>query len=209
MVFFRFFSMDFRVFLRCLPLFILLFTGSAAAATDAAASSRQESDYLLQPSDLLQFQVFQEPDLLREVRISQEYTMTLPLIGTVDVKGKTLRQAEELVRSLYDKDFLVNPQVTIVVKEYSKRTVDVQGQVGQPGAVEFPQEKGLTLIQAITRAGGFTRLADKRRVMLTRHKVDGGTETLTINVTEIIDGTSKQAWPLQKDDSIFVPERIL
>ena len=51
--------------------------------------------------------------------------------------------------------------MTIVVKEYSKRTVDVQGQVGNPGAIEFPQEKGLSLLQAVTRAGGFTRLADK------------------------------------------------
>jgi polysaccharide export outer membrane protein len=127
----------------------------------------------------------------------------------VDLKGKTLRQTEDMVRDLYNRDFLVNPQITIVVKEYSKRTVDVQGQVGTPGAVEFPQEKGLNLIQAITRAGGFTRLADKKRVMLTRRQADGSTSTNTINVTELIDGSRKEEWPLQKDDSIFVPERIL
>jgi polysaccharide biosynthesis/export protein len=183
--------------------------GESSPPSDEPQSKAEHQDYILQASDLLHIQVFQEEDLTREVRISQEYTITLPLIGTIDLKGKTLRQCEEMVRSLYNKDFLVNPQVTIMVKEYSKRTVDVQGQVGNPGAIEFPQEKGLSLVQAVTRAGGFTRLADKKRVMLTRHQSDGSTKTYTINVTEIIEGNSRDLWILQKDDSIFVPERIL
>jgi len=166
-------------------------------------------DYVLQPGDLLRVEVFQEDDLLKEVRISQEYTINLPLIGTLNLKGKTLRQTMELVRSLYDKDYLVNPQVNISVREYSKRTVDVQGQVGRPGAVEFPPEEGMTLYQAITRAGGFTRLSDRKRVSLTRKTSEGGNETITVNVNDIIEGTMKEEWPLQKDDSIFVPERIL
>jgi polysaccharide export outer membrane protein len=198
-------------FFRFLLALLLLSLAFARAAEKASESDTQSqgADYLLHPSDLLHVQVFQEEDLTREVRISQEYTITLPLVGTVDLKGKTLRQTEDMVRDLYNRDFLVNPQITIVVKEYSKRTVDVQGQVGTPGAVEFPQEKGLNLIQAITRAGGFTRLADKKRVMLTRRQADGSTSTNTINVTELIDGSRKEEWPLQKDDSIFVPERIL
>ncbi|HTZ21074.1 MAG TPA: polysaccharide biosynthesis/export family protein [Opitutaceae bacterium] len=166
-------------------------------------------DYVLQPGDLLRVEVFQEDDLTKEVRISQEYTINLPLIGTLNLTGKTLRQTMELVRRLYDKDYLVNPQVNITVKEYSKRTVDVQGQVGRPGTVEFPPEEGLTLYQAITRAGGFTRLADRRRVLLTRKTPEGASETITVNVNDIIEGTTQETWPLQKDDSVFVPERIL
>ena len=166
-------------------------------------------DYVLQPGDLLRVEVFQEDDLTKEVRISQEYTINLPLIGTLSLRGKTLRQTMELVRRLYDKDYLMNPQVNISVKEYTKRTVDVQGQVGRPGTVEFPPEEGLTLYQAITRAGGFTRLSDRKRVSLTRKTLEGESETITVNVNEIIDGTAKEEWPLQKDDSVFVPERIL
>ncbi|MFA5262902.1 MAG: polysaccharide biosynthesis/export family protein [Opitutaceae bacterium] len=200
-----------RDYIRLLLSFVVL--GSCLAqepnSEGKAPSADKVSDYLLQPSDLLRVQVFQEEDLTREVRISQEFTITLPLIGTVDLKGKTLRQAEDLVTSLYNKDFLVNPQVTLVVTQYAKRTVDVQGQVGNPGAIEFPQEKGLSLLQAITRAGGFTRLADKKRLMLTRRLPDGSAKTFTINATEIIDGTTQDSWELQKDDSIFVPERIL
>jgi polysaccharide export outer membrane protein len=65
------------------------------------------------------------------------------------------------------------------------------------------------LYQAITRAGGFTRLSDRKRVSLTRKTPEGESETITVNVNVIIDGTTKEEWPLQKDDSVFVPERIL
>jgi polysaccharide export outer membrane protein len=174
-----------------------------------AGGQKHAVDYVLQPGDLLRVEVFQEVDLLKEVRISQEYTINLPLIGTLNLRSKTLHQTMELVRGLYDKDYVVNPQVNISVKEYAKRTVDVQGQVGKPGAVEFPPEEGLTLYQAITRAGGFTRLSDRKRVLLTRKTLEGASETITVNVNDIIEGTTKEEWPLQKDDSVFVPERIL
>ena len=145
-------------------------------------------DYVLQPSDLLNVQIFQEDDLKRDVRVSQEYSITLPLIGKVDVKGKTLRQAEEMIRVLYDRDYLVNPQINVVVVEYAKRTVNVIGQVNQPGAVLFPQEQGLTLLDAISRAGGFTRLADLKIVKLTRTNADGKSDTYVIDVGSLIKG---------------------
>ena len=67
----------------------------------------------------------------------------------------------------------------------------------------------MTLIGAITRAGGFTRLADKTKVMLTRRMPDGQLKTYKIDATDIIEGKSQDLWPLQIDDSIYVPERIL
>jgi len=187
----------------------ILWPAETIGQSTTSANEKKIVDYVLQPGDLLRVEVFQEEDLVKEVRISQEFTITLPLIGTLNLRGKTLRQTMELVRGLYDKDYLVNPQVNIAVKEYTKRTVDVQGQVGKPGAVEFPPEEGLTLYQAIARAGGFTRLADRKRVILTRKTAEGESETFTINVNEIIEGVKKEEWRLQKDDSIFVPERIL
>ena len=217
MVFLRFF-MDLRLMTRRLFLFLLAvcFTAAFSRLSAADTSSSQGSsakrpvvDYVLLPSDLIQIQVFQEDDLTREVRVAQDYSLTLPLIGKLSVQGKTLRQTEEMVRDLYNKDYLVNPQVTLVVKEYAKRTVDVQGQVNQPGAIEFPQEKGLTLLSAITRAGGFTRLSDKSKVLLTRRNPDGTTETFKINASDLIEGRSTETWALRVDDSIFVPERIL
>jgi len=167
------------------------------------------SDYVLQPSDLLRIVVFQEPDLFREVRITQEYTINLPLIGTIDLTGKTVRQAEELIRDLYDRDYLKNPQITITVAEYTLRTVQVLGAVNQPGAIAFTPEQNMTLLEAIARAGGFNRLAERRRVRLTRSLPGGRTENVTINADDLIQGNSTEQWLLQKGDIIFVPERIL
>ena len=166
-------------------------------------------DYLLQPSDLLDVQIFQEENLKRAVRVSQEYSITLPLIGKVDVKGKSLRQAEDLIRELYARDYLVNPQINVVVIEYAKRSVNVIGQVNQPGAVLFPQEQGLTLLDAISRAGGFSRLANRSQVKLTRTNADGKSDTFVIDADELIKGRSNNTWPLLVNDIVFIPERIL
>lgn len=185
--------------------------GCLAVALGVASCLRAQvpTDYVLQPSDLLRVVVFQEPDLFREVRISQESTINLPLIGTLDLKGKTVRQTEEMIRALYDRDYLKNPQITITVAEYTPRTVQVMGAVNQPGAIPFTPEQNMTLLEAIARAGSFNRLADRRRVRLTRAMEDGNTKNETINADDLIQGNSAEQWLLRKGDIIFVPERIL
>jgi polysaccharide export outer membrane protein len=188
---------------------LILFPAQAEEQKPAAVPAAAVLDYLLQPSDLLDVQIFQEENLKRAVRVSQEYSITLPLIGKVDVKGKSLRQAEDLIRDLYARDYLVNPQINVVVIEYAKRTVNVIGQVNQPGAVLFPQEQGLTLLDAVSRAGGFSRLANRTQVKLTRTNADGKSDTYVIDADDLIKGRSSNTWPLLVNDIVFVPERIL
>ena len=167
-----------------------------------------KGDYVLQPQDLIKVQVFQEDEINRlgEVRISQEFTVILPLIGSVDLKNKTARQAQELIRQLYDRDYLVNPQVTVIVMEYQKRYVNVLGAVNTPAPVIFPPEKGLTLIEAINWAGGFARIADKKHVTLKRTNPDGTTDAKIINADDLMKGKTDDSWPLQPGDVISVPE---
>ena len=181
---------------------------SDVAKPDLSKAEAGKGDYVLQPQDLIRVQIFQEEELNREVRISQESSVNLPLIGTVDLKGKTARQAEELIRELYDRDFLVNPQVNLTVLEYAKRYVNILGAVGSPGVVLFPQEESLTLIEAITRAGGFARIADRKHVTLKRTNADGKTETSVINADDLMKGRTNDTWPLQPGDVISVPEII-
>jgi len=182
----------------------------AEARSDAAkADAPGKLDYVLQPSDLIKIQVFQEEDLNREVRISQECSVNLPLIGNVDLTGKTARQAEEAIRSLYERDYLVHPQVNLIVEEYVPRNVFVLGSVGNPGVVLFPREQGLTLLDAISRAGSFNRLADKKHVTLKRTNAEGKSDTFTINAEDLSKGDTTETWPLQPNDVITVPERIL
>jgi polysaccharide export outer membrane protein len=197
-------------FLRLLPLLLLgLLAPASGAETPPPPPAAEATDYVMQPSDLIRVLIFQEPDLLREVRITQEYTITLPLIGTIDLRGRTVRQAEEIIRSLYDKDYLVNPQVNLTVLEYTQRTVQVVGAVNQPGAVVFPPEQKMGLIEAIARAGGQSRIADLKRVRLTRTNAEGKAENQIINVDDMMKGNSNEQYLLLKGDVIFVPERLL
>jgi polysaccharide export outer membrane protein len=187
---------------------LALNAATAGAADTAPAKPVDPSpDYVLQPGDKLQILVFQEDSLKGEPRISQQNSITLPLIGEVNLRDKTLLEAKNLIRDLYAKDYLVNPQVTVNVMEYSKRYVNVIGQVTNAGAIEFPPEQGLTLTQAITRAGGLTRLADKKKVTLTR-TVDGETTRRVVNIEDLLSGAEKDII-LIKDDTINVPEKLL
>lgn len=188
-----------------LPLMCLLGLAVARASDTKPAST----DYVLQASDLLRILVFQEPDLQRDVRITQDGSVSLPLIGTIELQGKSVHQAEDIIRQLYDRDYLVNPQISVTVVEYAQRTVQVLGAVNGPGAISFPPEQKMGLVEAIARAGGFSRLAERRRVKLTRTLADGKTDNYTINADELIQGNSNEPWLLVKGDVIFVPERLL
>ncbi len=164
---------------------------------------------MLRPADILQIKVFKEEDLTRETSVSREYAISLPLIGTVDVRNRSVRQAEELIRQLYDRDYLVNPQVTVIVLKYAERAVNVFGMVNTPQAVPFPVERGLTLLEAIARAGGFNRYADRKKVTITRTDEKGVSTTFTVNVEKLLESQSANQWTLQADDVVYVPERII
>lgn len=183
-----------------------------APVTKVAGQDGQPSgtvDYMLRPADILQVKVFQEEDLTREASVSQEYTISLPLIGTVDVRNRSARQVEEAIRQLYDRDFIVNPQVSLIVLKYAERSVNVIGSVNAPQAVPFPPERGLTLLEAIARAGGFSRLADRSRVSITRTDEKGVNTTFTVNAEKLIGGKSANLWSLQVNDVVNVPEKFL
>jgi polysaccharide export outer membrane protein len=191
---------------------VLAFTaiGSIAAAAPARekAASRSVS-YRLRPMDLVKVQVFQEPDLDRELRVSHDYTIVAPLIGVVDVHNLTVREAELLLTELYKKDYLVNPQINMTVMEYAPRNVNVLGAVNAPGSVVMTPEKDMSLLDAIARSGGFSRLANRTRVSLTRTLTSGQTENYTVNADELVAGDNVARWMVQDGDIIYVPERLL
>lgn len=190
----------------------LLFAVLSLCSLSLASHGQDEQEgtnpnYVIQSSDVLRISVFQEPDLTQEFRVSQDGRFHFPLIGSVVLKGKTVKDAEELLRDLYDRDYLVNPQINLLIIEYSQRRVNVLGAVNTPGAVVFPPEEEMDLVDAISRAGGFNRLANKKGVILTRTGPDGRVTRNTVNVDEIMRrGGSSASWKLQKDDTIFVPE---
>jgi polysaccharide biosynthesis/export protein len=187
----------------------MAFPGRSAAADGEGGQRPNRASYVLRPMDLIKIEVFDEPDLERELRVSQDYNIALPLIGPVSLRGKTVREAERLVRDLYGKDYLVNPQINITVVEYSPRSVNVLGAVNSPGSVVIPAEHPFNLLDAIAHSGGFSRLANRARISLTRTFPDGHTENFTINADKLVTGDASNSWSVADGDVIFVPESVL
>lgn len=179
---------------------------AAPAGLTAQAPAAAAGNYVMQAGDIVQVRVYQEPDLDRELRVSQEGMINLPLIGNVTVAGRSMAQAETEIARLYDADYLVNPQVSVSVLRYAEQRINIIGAVNMPGPVVIPPEEKMTLLEAITRAGGFNRLADKKRVRLTRSGADGQKQNFTIDANTLITGTNTEEWILQPGDTVFVPE---
>ncbi len=197
--------------LLCCPLLLTAQSDEESPNSDQSADSERNltQNYLLHASDLLYFSVFQESDMEVQTRISADGTIRLPMIGKVQVGGLTLADARERIYRLYDADYLVDPQITLEVLEFSERTVKVLGQVNRPGPVVIPPDKPLTIVDAITRANGFTRLANKRKVSLKTTDNEGNPLVIELNINQIMSDPSVPDIPLKDGDTIHVPEDFL
>lgn len=200
-----------RVFFRLLLVIgaVVISPAMRTAFADTPPPTDDLADYKLQPGDVIRMQIFQVPDLDRDVQVSVKGEILLPLIGRLVVKDRSIRIVETTVRALYDRDYLVNPQVNMMVTKYSSRAVNVMGAVNSPQAIEFPPNQALTLLDAISRCGGFNRYANRKSVRLTRASADGHNDNFTINADELIAGKKSERWELMSGDVIFVPESIL
>lgn len=165
------------------------------------------TNYAICPLDLIRVEVFQEPDLLKEVRVAADGSVSLPLIGRVELKGRSLSDAIDEVRERYDRDFIVNPQVSMHVLEYAERKIQVLGEVNTPGFVEIPPEREMNITEAISGAGGLTRRARERGIEITRRMNSGAMETIQVNFREALKNPSKNI-KLSGGDIVFVPESI-
>lgn len=190
-------------------LILRILLAALAVSVISSAAAQDENNYRLRPMDLLKVQVFDQPTLEREVRISQDLTIALPLIGSLDVRGRSIRELERLVTALYANDYLVNPQVNIAIVEYAPRSVNVFGAVNSPTSVPIPPEKTISILDALARAGGFSRLANRTRISLTRIGAAGQPQNYQINADQLMTGNTANRWLLMDGDVIYVPERML
>lgn len=175
-----------------------------AAVIQKIESSRE--DYKISPADLLEITVFQEKDLERRLRVSQNGTISFPLIGTVKVGGLSLIQAEETLATQLQA-YLKSPQVTVFIREYGNKKVYVLGEVSKPGSYDLPPESHLTVLEAVSLAGGFTQIASKDRTRVIRTTPDGKSVTLTVEVSAITHRGEKQKdLPLEPNDVVYVPQ---
>ena len=177
--------------------------------------SRKALLYTIAITDSLRVSVFGEDDLSRVSRVDANGKVNLPLIGEVKVFGLTLRDAELLIANAYrDGRYLRNPQVTINVEIYAIREISVQGQVKSPQRVVLPAESTMSVLEAVTKCGGFTDTAKGTEVRVTRIDAEGKVKTFVVDVDSLIKGKHKaksedDSLLLMPGDIIYVPEKII
>ena len=155
-----------------------------------------EGDYVLASGDTLDLMVYREPDLGMRSKIARDGRVQLPLLGEVKVAGMSVRDAQEHIRKLYDADYLVDPQIYLNIASYTQRKITVIGQVSRPGSYELQGNESLGILEAIGMAGGFTRIADTKNVVVKR-RTGEKVETIKVNTKrlESPEGGSFQVLP--------------
>lgn len=198
---------------RCLYLIACLFvTASPLISQDSSESAegtgQVSSSYVISPLDYLRIALYvaDEQQFQTEVRVSQNGSVTVPHLGTVKISGKSIEEVRDDLYEPYNRDYYVNPHIEVIVLSYAERSVTVIGKVNRQGLVPFPSEEGLTLLEAIALAGGWSadRLADKRNVTIIRRGEDGDKFTIEVDARNL---TTKD-YQLQEGDVVNVPERI-
>jgi protein involved in polysaccharide export with SLBB domain len=167
----------------------------------------QDADYRLSANDLLDFRVFQEPELDGVIRVSGDGTAIFPLIGPVPMVGKTVTQATEDIKARYRDGYLVYPQVSLTVRTYAQKLFTVLGQVQKPGSYDMKGSDEITLLQAIGMAGGYTKIANPGRVTVKRQQ-DGGERVIKLDAKRMARGDDSASFYIKPGDVITVAESL-
>jgi polysaccharide export outer membrane protein len=202
--------------LLCYFLFgLFLSFASLQAQSSSSAPSQPTLAYKITLTDLLRVDIYQEEDLRTMSRVDAKGNINLPLVSEVHVAGLTISEAQKAVETAYREGrFLRSPQVTINVEAYAAREVSIQGQVRSPGRYPLPIETSMTVLELVTRAGGFTDTAKGTAVNVTRVSPDGKKQVFTIDVDSLLKGKDRanindNSLMLEPGDIVFVPERLI
>lgn len=206
-----------------LSLFLLmLILGAPAAADDTApleldavplpVDSPSQSlvprlpggtDYRIGRQDLLEIRVFDLEELDQTVRVADDGSITVPLLGRLEVAGLTKGELERLIASLLEERFVRNPQVTIFVKEYESKKVAVTGAVKKPDTYEMLGRK--TLLEMISKAGGLDKDLGKE-IIIFRSGDDATTRRIPVDLDRLVyEADPALNLPVEPGDIIYVP----
>ena len=190
--------------------FIFLFSLSLEAQELAKSKTEKRgiTNRKIEPLDMLLVHVFGEPEFSGQdngglqLRVSSSGDVSLYLLGSVKVAGKTPAEAEQHIRSLLMKGYIRNPHVLVQVKTYRVSNVTVMGQVSSPGLISLPAEQKIDILAGIAQAGGFTKLAKTSKIELTR---DGLTTIFELEKLKKEKDLEKRIW-LMPGDLVYVYE---
>jgi polysaccharide export outer membrane protein len=175
---------------------------STLAEAQATAAQVVEEKYKLGPEDVIEVSVWKEPDLTKQITISPDGKIYYPLIGDVQVAGKTVKQVREEVSKRLEK-FVTDAQVSIILLKTQYYKIYVVGKVNKPG--EFLVGRPANVMQALAMAGGLTPFASPSKIVILR-KVGGAEQTLPFDYKTVSKGDFlEQNITLLPGDVVVVP----
>jgi len=177
-------------------------TSSAKSAVQAQTPATTDASYKIGAQDVLRIDVWKEPEISRSVPVRPDGKVSLPLLNDVQAAGLTSMELAGVITEGLKK-FINNPQVTVSVSEINSRRVYVTGEVTRPGA--FPLLPNMTVLQALTSAGGFTQFARIKSIYVLRTE-SGKQVKHPFNYKDVVNGKrAEDNILLQPGDTIVVP----
>jgi protein involved in polysaccharide export with SLBB domain len=206
------------IFLSSLLLGFLM--SFAQGAYFDASILKDPTGYKLRPGDKVRLVVQGEADCTVESVLNRDGAINMPYIGEIRLVGKNKKEAESAIQREYTKKLIfARPKALLSITNYSERVVFLTGSVNRKGPYVFPPEvEAMNIVEVIARAGGFSDIAKKNRVYITRTFFDESgsptnTKTYEVDVEALSSGinansSSRRFW-IYPGDRIEVPERLL
>jgi len=189
--------------MRASPLLsLLLFLLSFSLLSGFSIAKTEAPHYLIGPDDILDIYVWKEPELSREVTVMSDGRITFPLIGEIMAKGQTVTGLKEVISEKL-KGYLDAPEITVIIKESRSRRIYTIGKLSRPGP--YPLAHDMTVLQALSTAGGFAEWADTKNILIIRREGQNEVQ-IRFNYKDFISGKKiEQNILLKPYDTIVVP----
>jgi polysaccharide export outer membrane protein len=175
---------------------------SAEHASVVSAPPKIGADYVIGADDMLDVSVWKEQELTRTLQVRPDGRISMPLLNDVQAAGLTPSQLSQTITERLKK-YLTAPQVTVIVTQINSQRVYVIGEVTRPGA--YPLLPGMTILQAISSAGGLTQFANSKKIFLMRNENHIQTK-YPFSYKEVLDGRkAEENLAVKAGDTIVVP----
>jgi polysaccharide export outer membrane protein len=177
--------------------------GAQAPTSNADAPKPHDSTFVIGNDDVLAINVWKEPDISRSIPVRSDGKISLPLVGEVQAAGITPLKLEQDIAARL-KNYIAEPEVTVIVQQVNSQKFNILGQVNRPGS--YPLATSPTVLDAIAVAGGFRDFAKQKAIYVLRQNADGTQSRMPFNYKDVVKGhNTAQNVKLQPRDTIVVP----
>ena len=176
---------------------------AAGTSSVQSANKLRDASFVIGNDDILSINVWKEPDITRIIPVRSDGRISLPLVGELQAAGRTPPQLEQDIASRL-RNYIAEPEVTVMVQEIHSQKFNIMGQVVKPGS--YSLELATTVLDAIAAAGGFRDFANQKHIYILRQNPSGGESRIAFNYKNVIKGKDPdQNIKLQPRDTIVVP----